>query len=363
MADWDPPHDEPPWIAGFEGDRRLVLARLGPYRRLFPRPRHYVKRFHHRVYDLVIEDWDVPLEPPSLGALCTVSARLAIRFQPTLAFAREHVDHLDQLGEHIRRQYQPLLKDAAEEELRQLESVSWLDSGHARLERTIENLVQELLAVRDIQSRCRCLIEATFADVDDAALNDDIASADPARNSIALQILRRRRDTLERVARERQEQQLLERRLRLEQQANIVDLLKQETAIIREQQQEQLLQTREELLGGESRELEKINSEIRIKRERIRHESELKRQELQTSLADKNQHAASYQEVHDHLQREIELLAMERQRLALEEEIHKTRLARARGWVLGVKKRFTLGHDDDSQAVAGRIAGPTDSSD
>lgn len=363
MGDYDSSADDPLWIAGFEGDRRLVLARLGPYRRLFPRSRHYVKRFHHRVYDLVIEDWEVPLEPPYLGALCTMTASLSIRFQPTLAFAREHLDRLDHLGEHIRRQYQPLLKDAAEEELRRLESVTWLDSGHSRLERSIENLVQELLAVRDIQSRCRCRIEASFADIDDSALNDDIASSDPARNSIALQILRRRRETLERIARERQEQELLERRLRLEQQARIVDLLKQETAIIREQQQEQLRHAREELLGEETREREKINSEIRLKGERIRHESELKRQELEASLAEKNQHAASYQEVHDHLQREIELLAMERQRLALEEEIHKTRLARARGWVLGVKKRFTLGHDDDGQTVAGRIAGPTDSPD
>ena len=35
-----------------------------------------------------------------------------------------------------------------------------------------------------------------------------MASADPTRNAIALQILRRRRETLERVAHEKQEQLL-----------------------------------------------------------------------------------------------------------------------------------------------------------
>ena len=351
---WEP--NDSQWIAGFEGDRRIVLARLGPYQRLFARPRHYVKRVHHRVYELVIEDWEIPLETPSLGNLCTVNASLAIRFQPTLAFAREHIEHLDHLGDHIRQQYRCLLKDAAEAELCHLESVDWLDQGHAFLERSIETLVHELLAIRDIQSRCRCQIEASFAEIDPDRLDEDIASADLARHGIALQILRRRRETLERAARERHEELMLEQRLNLEQQSKLLELLKQETALLREQQQEQVLQAREALLGEETREAEKIDSEIRLKRERLRQEAELKHLEREVSLEEKNERASNYVDVRMHLEREIELLAMERQRLVLEEEIHKTKLDRARGWVVGATKRFSLGKDkDNATPVEGKI--------
>jgi len=354
-------HDDSGWNAGFEGDRRVVLSRLGPYRRVFPRPRGYVKRLHHRVFDLVIEDWDIPLEPPSLGNLCTVRAALAIRFQPTLAFAREHVEHLEDLGGHIRRQYCALLKDTAEAALRALESANWLNQGHARLEREIEDLAQELLAIRDIQSRCRCRIEATFAALDVDQLDEHMASADPARNGMALELLRRRRETLARVARERHQEALLEQRLHLEQQQQLLDLLKQETALLRAQQQEQTLQAREALLADETRESERIDSETRLRRERIRQEAELKRLELEARLLEKDQRTDSHGEVHDHLKREIELLAMERQRLALEEEIHRTRLARAKGWIIGAKKRFPLGQDQDNAiAMEGQIARHTD---
>ena len=354
MDDFDREPDDALWIAGFEGDRRVVLAKLGPYQRLFARPRHYARRFYHRVHELIIEDWDLPLETPSLGNFCSVTATLAIRFQPTLAFAREHIEHLHHLGEHIRTQYRCLLKDAAEAELRSLESVEWLESGHAELERHIESLVHELLAIRDIQSRCHCRIVATFAEIDPDRLDEDIASADPARNSIALQILRQRRDTLERAARERHEELLLEQRLNLEQESKLLELLRQETALIHEQQLEQVRQSRETLLGEETREAEKIDSDIRLKRERLRQEAELKRLTLEASLEEKNERAANYEEVRIHLEREIELLAMERQRLSLEEEIHKTKLDRARGWVVGATKRFSLGRDNGT-AVEGKL--------
>lgn len=407
MTDWRlHSTDSERWITGFEGDRRVVLARIGPFQRVFARPAHYVKRIHHRVYTLLIEDWEIPLDPLSLGTLCKVRASLNIRFQPTLACAREHIEQIDRLGDHIREQYRCLIKDAAEAELRALESINWLDDGHARLERSIEDLVHELLAIRDIQSRCRCRIEAAFADVDMDRVDEDIASADPLRNAIALQILRRRRDTLERVARERHEQQLLEQRLELEHQQHqretleslarsqreqelleqrlqleqeqrrrdteerlarieyqqslleqqlkldhqraMLDLLRQETELLRAQQQEKVEQVREALHVDEISEAERIRTERRLKEERLQHELELQRLEQDSRLAEHNEQAASFNQIHDHLQREIELLALERQRLTMEEEVHKTKLARAKGWFVGAKSRFPLGKDKEN---------------
>ena len=435
MAERDPDEDNGLWIAGFEGDRRVVLSKLGPWQRLFARPGNYVKRPYHRVYELMIEDWAITLDPPAMGPLCNLTAALSIRFQPTLAFAREHMEHIAGLGQHIRLSYVSLVKDAAEAELRELESSGWLDQGLTRLERRIEGLVQELLAIRDIQSRCQCHIEATFADIDPERLDRDIASDNPARNRIALQILKQRRDTLERIAREQQEQQLLEQRLLLEQQhrhrenlerlardqeeqslleqrlaleqqqrsrenlerltreqqeqdileqrlmleqeqrkreilerlshdqqaqelqqqqrkldhqRQLLDLMREESLILKAQQEERIQQARDELQVNETCEADKIRAELRVERERIRHEALRNRLETEAAMEEQQRRATSFGEVQAHLQKEIELLAMERQRLSMEEDVHKTKLARARGWIIGNKKRFPLGQDEQN---------------
>jgi len=348
MSDFLLGEDEGRWIAGFEGDRRVVLSQLGPWKRLFPRPRDYTRKFHHRVYDLRIEDWTLRLTPPALGQLCTFSATLEIRFQPTVQFARQHLDHLDHLGNHIRSLFQPVLRDAAEEALRDLESGAWLELGHGRLERDIEDLVQELLALRDVQSRCRCRIDATFAEVDPDQLNADIASTDPARNLVALQLLKRQRESQERLARERHHHYLMEQKLRLEQQSEVLEVMRRETDMIKAQESELTLKAREQLMAEEARQRERIESDVRLMRERIRLESEVKDLELKASLEEKNQRESSFPDAHGHLQREIELLAMERQRLALEDEIQKTKQTRAQGWFSNVRNSLS-GKTDESQ--------------
>jgi hypothetical protein len=348
MSDYPPGDEESRWIAGFEGDRRVVLSQWGPWKRLFARPRDYTRKFHHRVIDLRIEDWTLRLTPPALGQLCTFSATLDIRFQPTLPFARQHLDHLDHLGNHIRSLFHPVIRDAAEEALRDLESGAWLELGHGRLERDIEDLVQELLALRDVQSRCRCRIDATFTEVDPDQLNADIASTDPARNLVALQLMKRQRESQERLARERHHHYLMEQKLRLEQQSEVLELMRRETDMIKAQESELTLKAREQLLAEESRQRERIESDVRLMRERIRLESEVKDLELQASLEEKHQRETSFPDVHGHLQREIELLAMERQRLALEDEIQKTKQTRAQGWFSNVRNSLT-GKTDESQ--------------
>jgi len=61
------------------------------------------------------------------------------RASPVYAVTREHVEHLEDLGGHIRRQYCALLKDTAEAALRALESANWLNQGHARQKLGKEN--------------------------------------------------------------------------------------------------------------------------------------------------------------------------------------------------------------------------------
>lgn len=346
MDDYSVSPEELYWEAGFEGDRRIVVSRLGPFRRIFARPKGYSQRFYHRVYELGIEDWQIPLEPPHLGPLCTLEASLSVRFQATLRFAREHIDRVDDLAGHIKASYQTLLRDAAEQELRALESAAWLDEGHADLERKIENIVHEILAIRDIQSRCRCRIETRFASPE--RVDEHAGTSDARHNGIVLELLKRRRDTAERLARENYEREALEQRLKLEHEERMLTLLEREAELRRLRQERETEKVRTELAADETRYSEQIDSEIRLREERIRHEARLRQMELEADLQEKSLRAEAISDVENHLRREIELLAMERQRLALEEEIHEAKVARSRGWVIGAKRKFPLGEDQNN---------------
>lgn len=326
-----------PWIAGFEGDRWVVLTRLGPWWRVSPKPYDFHRKPFQQLHELRIEDWSLKLTPPPLGPLLEIDARLEIRFQATLNFARRHADHLGDLAAHVRHLFQPLIKDAAEELLRHLESAQWLKDGCAELEHEIETLVQELLALKDIQSRCLCRIDARVNPIDPVQLDQDLASTDPGRNLVALSLLRQQRESQERIAREQHRHQLLEQRLKLEQQSEQLELLRQETALMRALEAEATRKTQEQILAEEQRKSELLKSESRLAQERLKLETEIRALEMKASLEEKNQRELSHPEVQAHLQREIELLAMERQRLALEEEIQKTKKSRAQGWFSGLR--------------------------
>lgn len=343
MDDFGVAPDDSHWEAGFEADRRVVVSRLGAYRRIFPRPERHAKRFYQRVYELAIDDWHIPLHPPVLGPLCLVEASVSIRFQPTLKFAREHLDAIDDLGGYIKTHYRALLQDAAEWELRALESAEWLETGLSRLERRVENTVHELLAIRAIQSRARCRIETRLesrAEPPDTALSEATAGA------ITLELLRRRREAAERLARENYEREIDAQRTRLEYEARLLELRKREAELRRLRQEQEVEQARTELSADEAREAARVESEIRLREERLRQEARLRRLELEASLTEKQLRAEALADVEQHLHREIELLAMERQRLALEEEIHDAKIARARGWIINARHRFPLGEDE-----------------
>jgi L-ribulose-5-phosphate 3-epimerase UlaE len=69
----------------------------------------------------------------------------------------------------------------------------------------------------------------------------------------------------------------------------------------------------------------------------------LRKLEMEADVDEKNRRAQTMDDMDAHLRREIELLAMERQRLLLEEEIREVKVAKAKGWVINAKRRFPLG--------------------
>ncbi|MDV3242005.1 MULTISPECIES: coiled-coil domain-containing protein [Methylocaldum] len=330
------------WEAGFEGDRRIVVSVLGPYRRVFPRPNRFIRRFYHRVYELKIEDWQIPLEPLRLGTLCTIEAELSIRFQPTIKYAHEHLDHIANLGAYIRANYLTLLQDAAEHELRQLEQTEFEDN-HVLMERRIENIANELLAMREIQCRTRCTIRTVFAELDN--IEEYAETVDAKHNGIYLELVRRRRQLNERLAREHYERETNERKLKLEHEERMLELIRREAELRKAQRDHETEHVRAELTTEETRAAEQYDSEVRLREARIHHETRLKQLELEADLAEKTRRAGALDDVENQLKREIELLALERQRLLLEEEIHDVKIAKAKGWVINAKRRFPLGEN------------------
>ncbi|SMF93864.1 hypothetical protein SAMN02949497_1158 [Methylomagnum ishizawai] len=340
---------EPRWEAGFEGDRRIVVSKLGPFLKVYARPKQYTRRFFHQVHELNIEDWPIPVEPLRLGPFCTVESRLSVRFQPTLKFAREHLEHIADLGGLIKSSYATLLLDAAEQELRTLEPTGRMEEDAVQVERRIEDIVHELLALREIQCRARCAIDIVFASPD--SLDEHTLSGDAKHKEVYLELLRRRRESAERLAREHYDRQLHEHQLKLEHEAKMLELHKQEAELRRQKQAHETEQVRTDLSADELRYTEQIDSEVRLREERIRHEARLRQMELEADLAEKNLRTEALTDVEHHLRREIELLALERQRLMLEEEIHDVKVARAKGWVSNAKRRLSLGEGEDPETA------------
>jgi len=332
------------WEAGFEGDRRIVVSRLGPFVRMFPRPKHLIRRFYHSIYELGIQDWNIAMEPLKLGSFCTIAASIHIRFQPTLQYAREHLEFLPKLHLQIKTSHETLLKDSAEQELRKMErDPRWLEEGCAHIEKSIESTTNELLAIRNIQCRTRCLIEPSFAEVNE--LDTEALAPWSRHKAIYLELLRRSREASERIHLETSEQMVKEHRLMLDREERLLELMRQKNELLKTKRAEEIAQIQAELAAEETRLAEQRNSERRLREEQIRHDSHLREMEIDADFQETNRRARTMDDMENHIKREIELLAMERQRLLLEEEVREVKLAKARGWVINAKKRFPLGEN------------------
>lgn len=345
------------WEAGFEGDRRVVVSRLGPFVRMFPRPKHLVRRFYHSVYELGIQDWSIVMEPLRMGSFCTIAVSIHIRFQPTLQYAREHLEFLPKLHLQIKTSHEPLLKDAAEQVLRKMErDPRWLEEGCTPIEKNIESTTNELLAIRNIQCRTRCLIEPSLAEVNEL---DAGALAPWSRHkAIYVELLRRNREASQRIHLETSEQMVEEHRLMLEREERLLELMHQKNELLKTKRAEEIAQLQAELTAEETRLAEQRNSEKRLREEQIRHDAHLREMEIDADFQETNRRARTMDDMEHHIKREIELLAMERQRLLLEEEVREVKLAKARGWVINAKKRFALG-ENKSEPQDAELPGPS----
>lgn len=331
----------PVWEAGFDGNRALVVSRIGLYHRVFAKPPHYKKRFHHRVVALTIEDWALPSARRELAPECVIDVSVTLRFQPTIRYARANLDHLADLAAHIRQTHQTLLLDAVEQELAALEDPRWLSEGCGRIERSVETALQELLALRDIQSRAQCRLQPDLSGLNQALLNE--GAANPRYRALHAQLLRQQALLNEELDRQRDEQERRDREMRIARDESRLEMAAREEELRRRLKEHELEQLRAELEAEERRLAEQRISDARIREEQIRQEARLRDLEIEIDQQEQERRAQVMEETEGQLTREIELLALERQRLLLEEEIRDIKLSKAKGWIINAKRRFALG--------------------
>lgn len=331
------------WDPGFVGGHYLVTARLGPFRKLFLKPRDFTPRFYHRLTELAIEDWSLPVPDLILGDALRIGVDLSIRFQPTLDYARSNPDNLDQLAHAIKLRYQRLLLDMVMEELRVLEDPFWLTEGCATIERRVETLINEALAAQSIRCRTRCILAPEFQALDEAEV-ENLPAWSPHR-PLYLALLQRQRDLAEEAARRRMEQEARDEAARIERERARLALEQLETDLQKAKYAHETERLKAEIAAEEALQAERRAAEVRQKEEQVRHEQKLREMEIEAELQSKARRAEAMDDTDARLRREIELLALERQRLLLEEEVRDIKLAKAKGWIINASRRFQLGQD------------------
>ncbi len=302
------------WDPGFEGDRRIVVARLGPFLRLYRCPRHFVKRFYHTVYDLAIEDWTVNMEQKLLGGLCVMHVELSVRFQPTLTYVEEHFDALLDVARHIKSHYQMLLEDAIQEELLTAEANHWIPDRLTEIEHRIEDRINESLMVQHIQCRTGCRLDPVFQE-----LNEEDWALDGRfrHRSAYLEVMRRHHEF-----RDKRNHELF-RQLEHDDQTRLVH----EEKVFEQQRHEEVLQL--EKKKKETAQLRMLlEEEEKHHAARLSHGSRLKRMERDAAMKDKAEELSEQLRGEHELQREKDKKEMERLKMVLEEEEkrHEARL-------------------------------------
>jgi len=358
------------WESGFEPDRQVIHSKFGPYKKLFLRPEHFVKRFYHTIYPLAIEEWQCTDQVLLYEGFCTIDIVLDVRFQATFNYAENNIEILSELNEHIKHSYHDLAFDLVNRELLNLSDGSWVQHGLAGTEKKICGSISEMLILKNIQSEVICKLTPNFEEFPDVQF---------AKESVYLSVLKRsfefnklERDELFRQQQQQEKQKIEHKRLQLQQINEIAEQDRQRQALIaennsfllEEKAQQQLAQfelkkkihrdkvtlnseLKEMTLVGELRDKQTHQNLLREqqqleKEQLISHQAKLKEKELQADIVEYEREQASWRIVKDkehqeeldlkHKQQQIEFETdvgykkrYEIQRLAMQEESYTAR--------------------------------------
>lgn len=286
------------WDPGFDADRCLVFAKLGPYKRLYEKPEKFSQRFFHTLYPLNIEHWALTDELELFDGFCTVSVALNIRFQATFKYIQKNALNPDAINAHIKSTYEPLVHDIVQEELLMLHDGSWVQHGLGKQERQIATAINELLMAQEIQVQALCQLQPAFKAFPDIKFKEE---------SIYLMALKKNFE----ISHQKQLEQFLQEQalaqLELEQKQKELEIQQRHKELELLAQKQQADYEKQVLLEQEAQQAERFIIEKRLQAEKEKHETELYGLALAESLRRQEQKEA--------MERELELNTLE-QKLA-----------------------------------------------
>ncbi len=279
------------WDPGFDGESRIVYSKLGPYQKLFLCPPRFNRRFYHSVYPLPIEDWHLSVCTELYGGLCTIDAHLTVHFQATFRYVERNRDALPEVNDHIRIGYEGLIKTAVDAELRTLREGHWIESGLTDVERHIENVINEMLILKQIKCRTICALKPSFEELPDESKLDGRFM----QESVYLNIVKKNFEFREKQNREflRQEEQLEKERLKQLDQVN--ELKKQKLALESEN-------IRRLLKEQGKQNIEQYAIEVELHAEKVKHEKRLQEIEKAAELQFHKEQQLRQMELERHMQ-------------------------------------------------------------
>lgn len=273
------------WDPGFEGERRVVISKLGPYSSLFKRPDKFVKRFFHHVYSLPVSDWQVKDKTPLYGGFCTIESIIDIHFQPTIKYVEANRDVLPDINAHIKTSYESLIRDAINRELLTLDDGNWIHSGLGAIEKQIAQTVNETLMIQNIQCRAICALKPEFQEIRE----DSILDGQFTQERIYLNVMQKNHSFREKQKQEQYHQEEELEKQRLQHNRALLDQLNEEDEIERKKQlqkaeNEKLLQQEKEKL-----QLEQFEIEQHLHEDKLKHQNRLKEMEREAQAQDQEQ--------------------------------------------------------------------------
>jgi hypothetical protein len=272
--------DQQSWDPGFDAERSVVVAKLGPYHKFFQRPQNFAPRFFHQIYALSIEDWQLTVTTRLYNGFCTLTAELAIRFQPTFKYIERNYDDLIAINNHIKKTYEGFIIDMVNAEFNRLKDGLWVHTGLTEIEKQIETVINEALILKHIQCRTICQLSTHFVEFDD----DQKLDGRFTQEAIYLNVMQKHFEFREKQAQElfRQEDELellnLEHKQKQLESINQIDLL---------QRQKQALEAdsiKRQLEEQEAQRMEQHVIEMRLQVIKTKHDLRLKEIEMEGDI-------------------------------------------------------------------------------
>lgn len=302
------------WDPGFETGRQIVVAKWGPFQKIYARPADYRPRLHHQLHALPVDELHFNRQVKLYGDYCAIDAMVNVRFQATVKYAQAHADVIHIINQHIKTSCEVLLKDIVDQELHKLADGKWVDEGLSAVEQRIAMQINEKLTVQNIQCRALCELLTSFAETSDTVKLDSRF----AKDDIYLKILKKNFETQEQQNQERIRQELALEQQRLERQQRLLDQYNQEQELYRIEQEQAALNHKRRLEEQERQLSERFTIEERLHREQVYHEQYLKRLEQEAA-------ANTQQEIHA---KKLELdQQLQQERLAHKQKLKETELA------------------------------------